>query len=45
VFSIGGLGITHWLFTSQRRKAAMAALPPIAMAAIVGYVVAILLGA
>lgn len=44
VFASGGLGITHWLFTSQRKQAAMAALPPVAMAAIIGYVVAILLG-
>ena len=44
VFAGGGLFITNWLFTSQRKNAAMAALPPIAMMAIIGYVVAILLG-
>ena len=44
IFSIFGLAVTHWLFMAQRRRAAMAALPPVAAAAIIGYVVAILLG-
>lgn len=47
-FVAGGalLGILamHWLFTHQGRSMPMAALPPIAMSAILGYALAIALG-
>jgi len=43
-FSLAGVMMMEWLFTHQKRRAPMAALPPIAMMAILGYVVATLLG-
>lgn len=43
-FTLAGLMLMHWLFARQERKEPMAALPPIAMSAILGYVLAILLG-
>lgn len=43
LFAMGGLFITHLLFVSQRQRRPMAALPPIAMMAIVGYLVALIL--
>lgn len=42
-FSLLGLFITHLLFTTQKERQPMAALPPIATAAIVGYLVTTLL--
>lgn len=39
-----GLMLMHWLFGRQERPTPMAALPPIAMSAILGYVLAIILG-
>ena len=44
VFSLGGLASMQWLFMHQKEPAPMAALPPIALSAILGYVCAILLG-
>ena len=44
VFALAGLMLMHWLFAHQERREPMAALPPIAMAAILGYVLAIVLG-
>lgn len=41
LFSVIGLFITHLLFVNQKQRRPMAALPPIAMMAIVGYLVAI----
>ncbi len=43
LFSMGGLFLTHLLFVNQTQRRPMAALPPIAMMAIVGYLVALLL--
>jgi presenilin-like A22 family membrane protease len=43
-FSLVGITMTHWLFMAQRKRAAMAALPPVATTAIIGYLVAVLLG-
>ncbi|HXV27091.1 MAG TPA: presenilin family intramembrane aspartyl protease [Candidatus Paceibacterota bacterium] len=43
-FSLAGLGLTHWLFMSQREAMPMAALPPVAMMSILGYLAAILIG-
>ncbi len=43
-FSIVGVSIMHWLFAHQERPAPMAALPPIAVSAILGYALAIALG-
>lgn len=44
-FSLVGLLLMQWMFVHQRRSGApMAALPPIAMSAILGYVLAIILG-
>jgi presenilin-like A22 family membrane protease len=43
-FTLVGLSVMHWLFSHQRERLPMAALPPIAMFAILGYVTAILLG-
>lgn len=40
-FAIVGLFITHLLFINQTKRAPMAALPPIATMAIIGYLVAI----
>lgn len=42
-FSIMGLFITHLLFVNQKQRRPMAALPPIAMMAIIGYLVALIL--
>ena len=44
VFSLVGVGVMHWLFSHQDRPAPMAALPPIAVAAILGYAIAIAVG-
>ena len=44
VFTLAGLTLMHWLFSRQAERLPMAALPPIAMSAILGYVVAIVLG-
>lgn len=44
VASLIGITIMHWLFVHQERPAPMAALPPIAAAAIIGYLLAILVG-
>ncbi len=40
-FAIIGLFITHLIFINQEKRAPMAALPPIATMAIIGYLVAI----
>lgn len=42
--SLIGVSVMHWLFAHQERPAPMAALPPIAACAILGYLLAILLG-
>lgn len=42
-FSFLGLFITHLLFVNQKKRRAMAALPPIAVASIVGYLTALFL--
>lgn len=42
--SMIGLLVMHWLFLRQEMPAPMAALPPIAVSAILGYVAAVLLG-
>jgi presenilin-like A22 family membrane protease len=39
-----GVLIMQWLFLHQKRQAPMAALPPIAVCAILGYAIAIYLG-
>ncbi len=44
VASLIGVSAMHWLFAHQERPAPMAALPPIAVSAILGYLLAILLG-
>jgi presenilin-like A22 family membrane protease len=41
--SLLGISVMHWLFAHQERPAPMAALPPIAVSAIIGYVLAVLL--
>ena len=43
LFSMIGLFLTHLLFVNQSQRRPMAALPPIAMMAIVGYLVALIL--
>lgn len=43
IFALIGVMLTHILFINQRKRAAMAALPPIATLCLVGYVVALLL--
>jgi len=43
LFAMAGLFITHLLFSNQKRKKPMAALPPIATLSIIGYLVVILL--
>jgi presenilin-like A22 family membrane protease len=40
VFALVGVMLMHWLFVHQDRPRPMAALPPIAMAAILGYATA-----
>lgn len=42
-FSLAGLFVTHLLFLNQTERRAMAALPPIATATIIGYLVSQLL--
>ncbi len=42
--SLVGVGVMQWLFARQEQSAPMAALPPIALAAILGYLGALLLG-
>lgn len=44
VFSLLGVMMMQWLFVHQKSPMPMAALPPIAASAILGYVVAVLLG-
>jgi presenilin-like A22 family membrane protease len=41
IFSLIGLFVTHLLFVTQKQRRPMAALPPIAMMSIVGYLVSI----
>jgi presenilin-like A22 family membrane protease len=43
IFSTFGLFITHLMFTNQKIKAPMAALPPIATMAIIGYLISVLI--
>ena len=43
LFSMFGLLLTFWLFITQRTRRPMAALPPIAVMAIIGYLVSIVL--
>jgi len=43
-FSLAGVSAMHWLFAHQRNPAPMAALPPIAVSAILGYTAAVILG-
>lgn len=43
IFSVVGLFVTHLLFVNQRDRSAMAALPPIATASILGYLVSLLI--
>ncbi|HUO75785.1 MAG TPA: presenilin family intramembrane aspartyl protease [Candidatus Paceibacterota bacterium] len=43
-FSLAGVMGMEWLFVHQKSRSAMAALPPIAAMAILGYVIATLLG-
>lgn len=40
LFSIGGLFLTHLIFTNQKIRRPMAALPPIAVMTIIGYLIA-----
>lgn len=42
-FSLLGLTLTHLLFVSQKQRRPMAALPPIALLSVVGYLVAALI--
>lgn len=42
-FALLGVALTHLLFVNQPKRAAMAALPPIATMCLVGYVVALLI--
>jgi presenilin-like A22 family membrane protease len=41
IFSLLGLFLTHLIFVNQRERKPMAALPPIAIMSIVGYLIAI----
>src|SRR3989344_1885512 len=41
-FSLGGLFLTHLIFVNQKERKPMAALPPIATMAIIGYFVALI---
>lgn len=43
LFSMAGLFLTFWLFVSQRTRRPMAALPPIAVMAIIGYLASLIL--
>ncbi len=43
-FSLVGVMVMQWLFSHQEQPMPMAALPPIAASAVLGYVVATLLG-
>jgi len=40
-FALGGLFVTHLLFINQRQRHAMAALPPIATACILGFLISL----
>lgn len=42
-FSLAGLFLTYYLFITQKTRKPMAALPPIAVASIIGYLVSILI--
>lgn len=42
--SLIGITVMHWLFVHQERPAPMAALPPIAVSAVLGYLLAVLIG-
>lgn len=43
IFSVLGLFVTHLLFVNQSERQAMAALPPIATASILGYLISLFL--
>lgn len=43
LFSMVGLFLTYWLFINQKARRPMAALPPIAVMAIIGYLVSLIL--
>lgn len=43
LFSMVGLFLTYWLFINQKTRRPMAALPPIAVMSIIGYLVSIVL--
>ena len=43
LFSLLGLSLTYYLFVMQRKRKPMAALPPIAVMSIIGYLVSIVL--
>lgn len=43
IFASLGLALTHVLFFSQKQRAPMAALPPIAAMSLIGYIVSLLL--
>lgn len=43
LFSLLGLSLTYYLFVTQRKRKPMAALPPIAVMSIIGYLVSIVL--
>ena len=43
LFAAAGLFVTHLLFSNQKRRKPMAALPPIATLSIIGYLVFLLI--
>lgn len=43
IFAAGGLFVTHLLFVNQKHRQAMAALPPIATASIIGFFISLVL--
>lgn len=43
IFSFIGLFLTHYLFVTQKKRAPMAALPPIAVLSIIGYLISVLI--
>ncbi len=43
IFAAGGVFLTHLLFVGQRKRQAMAALPPIATMCLVGYLISLLI--
>lgn len=43
LFSMLGLFLTYWLFITQKTRRPMAALPPIAVLSIIGYLVSLIL--